>query len=195
MTISPFFRNLRSAYRSELDDLTHDSDGRDVLRQRLAAKRKEIDFLVQMIELSPEMVAVVFHQGLRFKEPAVMEHLLGHEADEFPEWGSLSGGIELAPWAHPLAQTILKAPAGEWFMTVAAGLHYMAGRPEAALAGQGERGGDSDDDDGGDDENHDDPDDQDDYDDHESDEVRGSARDREEAGASWLEGQGFDRKD
>ena len=189
MNISPFFLNLRTAYRAEIDDLTFDSDGRDVLRQRLAAKRKEIGFLVQMMELSPEMVAVIFHQGLRFTEPAVMEHLLSHEADEFPEWASLSGSIELTPWAHELAQIILKAPSGEWFLTVAAGLHYMAGKPDTAFAGQGgddARDEDSDDGDTGG---------QDDFNDHESDEVRGDARDREEAGASWLEDQGFDRKD
>ncbi|WP_029525700.1 hypothetical protein [Polaromonas glacialis] len=191
MNISPFFRNLRSAYRAEMDDLTFDSEGRDVLRQRLAEKRREIGFLLQMMELSPEMVAVVFHQGLRFTEPAVMDHLLSHESDEFPEWASLSGGIELTPWAHELAQIILKAPGGEWFLTVAAGLHYMAGKPDAALAGQGDdaRYEDSDNND------NDDTDVQDDFNDHESDEVRGDARDREEAGASWLEGQGFDRKD
>ena len=191
MNISPFFRNLRSAYRAEMDDLTFDSEGRDVLRQRLAEKRREIGFLLQMMELSPEMVAVVFHQGLRFTEPAVMDHLLSHESDEFPEWASLSGGIELTPWAHELAQTILKAPGGEWFLTVAAGLHYMAGKPDEALAGQGDDARDEDSDDG-DDDGSDGPDD---FNDHESDEVRGDARDREEAGASWLEGQGFDRKD
>nr|WP_196869779.1 hypothetical protein [Polaromonas sp. CG_9.11] len=190
MTISPFFRNLRSAYRAEMDDLTFDSDGRDVLRQRLAEKRKEIGFLVQMMELSPEMVAVVFHQGLRFTEPAVMEHLLSHEADEFPEWASVCGGIELTPWARDLSQIILQAPAGEWFMTLAAGLHYLADKSDAAFAGQG--GDDCDEDSDGDDG---DTDEQDDFNDHESDEVRGDARDREEAGASWLEGQGFERKD
>jgi hypothetical protein len=57
MRISPFFLALRSAYQSELDDLTFDSEGRNVLRQRLAQRRKEIGFLRQMIELSPEMVA------------------------------------------------------------------------------------------------------------------------------------------
>jgi hypothetical protein len=189
MSISPFFLNLRSAYQSEIEDLTFDSDGRDVLRQRLAAKRREIGFLVQMMELSPEMVAVIFHQGFVFRRPAVMDHLLSHEADEFPAWSEVSDGIELAPWAQDLAQTVLKAPAGEWFLTLAAGLHYMAGKPDAAFAGQS--GGDHDEDSDGDD----DIDDQDDFNDHESDEVRGDARDREEAGASWLEGQGFERKD
>ena len=191
MNISPFFRNLRSAYRAEMDDLTFDSDGRDVLRQRLAEKRKEIGFLVQMMELSPEMVAVIFHQGLRFTEPALMEHLLSHEADELPEWASVSGGIELTPWAHELAQIILQAPRGEWFMAVAAGLHYLADKPDTAFAGQGS-GMDEEEDEDREDR---DADGQDDFNDHESDEVRGDARDREEAGASWLEGQGFDRKD
>ena len=193
MTISPFFRNLRTAYRAEMDDLTFDSDGRDVLRQRLGEKRKEIGFLVQMMELSPEMVAVIFHQGLGFTEPAVMEHLLSHEADELPEWASVCAGIELTPWARDLSQIILKAPAGEWFLTVAAGLQYMADKPDnsdKAFAGQ-----DRDEDDDDDTDQDDDSDGIDDFNDHESDEVRGDARDRKEAGASWLEGQGFDHKD
>lgn len=192
MTISPFFRNLRTAYRAEMDDLTFDSEGHDVLRQRLAEKRKEIGFLVQMMELSPEMVAVIFHQGLRFSEPAVMEHLLSHEADELPEWASVCAGVELTPWARELSEIILKAPAGEWFLTVAAGLHYMADKPDAAFAGQD---GDQDSEEDDDVDQDDDSDGVDDFNDHESDEVRGDARDRKEAGASWLEGQGFDHKD
>lgn len=195
MSISPFFLNLRSAYRSEIDDLTFDSDGRDVLRQRLAAKRKEISFLVQMMELSPEMVAVIFHQGFVFRQPAVMEHLLSHEADEFPAWSEVSDGVELAPWAQELAQTVLKAPAGEWFLTLAAGLHYMAGKPDAAFAGQGRDDARDDDSDGSDGGDEDHTEDHDDFNDHESDEVRGDARDRKEAGADWMVGQGFDRKD
>ena len=191
MTISPFFRNLRTAYRAEMDDLTFDSEGHDVLRQRLAEKRKEIGFLVQMMELSPEMVAVIFHQGLRFTEPAVMEHLLSHEADELPEWASVCAGVELTPWARDLSQIILKAPAGEWFLTVAAGLHYMADKPDAAFAGHD---GDQDADEDDDSDQDDDSDGVDDFNDHESDEVRGDARDRKEAGASWLEDQGFDHK-
>ena len=194
MTISPFFRNLRTAYRAEMDDLTFDSDGRDVLRQRLGEKRQEIGFLVQMMELSPEMVAVIFHQGLRFTEPAVMEHLLSHEADELPEWASVCAGVDLTPWARELSEIILKAPAGEWFLTVAAGLQYMADKPDnsdKAFAGQD---GDQDSEDHDDSDQDDDSDGVDDFNDHESDEVRGDARDRKEAGASWLEGQGFDHK-
>lgn len=192
MTISPFFRNLRTAYRAEMDDLTFDSEGHDVLRQRLAEKRKELGFLVQMMELSPEMVAVIFHQGLRFTEPAVMDHLLSNEADELPEWASVCAGVELTPWARELSEIILKAPAGEWFLTVAAGLHYMADKPDAAFAGHD---GDQDVDEDDDSDQDDDSDGVDDFNDHESDEVRGDARDRKEAGASWLEGQGFDHKD
>ena len=184
MNISPFFLNLRSAYRAEMDDLTFDSDGRDVLRQRLAEKRQEISFLVQMMELSPEMVAVIFHQGFVFRQPAVMDHLLSHEADEFPAWSEVSVGIELTPWARNLAQTILQAPGGEWFLTVAAGLHYMAGKPDAAPAVHGN-----------DEDNDEDGDDQDEFDVDEDGEEPGDARAHKEAGADWLVAQGFDRKD
>ena len=169
MRISPFFINLHSAYQAEMDDLTFDSDGRDVLRQRLADKRQQIGFLVQMIELSPEMVAVIFHQGFAF--------------------GSLSASIEMAPWTRELVRVILQSPKGEWFLTLAAGLHYLAAKPVAALAGQGI---DADQDQDNQDSDSDGPDD---FNDHESDEVRGDARDHDEAGASWLERQGFDRKD
>ena len=193
MNISPFFRNLRSAYQSEMDDLTFDSDGRDVLRQRLADKRKQIGFLVQMMELSPEMVAVVFHQGFAFREPALMEHLLSHEADEFPEWSSLSGGIDLAPWTRELVQVILQSPQGEWFLTLAAGLQYMAGKPDGAFGAQGASDASQDEDEDGESEDTDDY--QDEFNTHEQDELRGDARTRAEAGAEWLSGQGFDRKD
>ena len=191
MSISPFFQNLRSAYQSEIDDLTFDSDGVDVLHQRLAEKRGEINFLVQMMELSPEMVAVIFHQGFNFKRPTVMDHLLGHEAEEFPQWSSVSDGIELAPWAHELAQVVLRAPGGEWFMTVAAGLHYMAGKVEAAQVMP--RGDDEFDDDRADED-----DDEDEFDiaeDGDEFDQPGTARARKEAGADWLVAQGFDRKD
>ena len=73
MNISPFFHQLRSAYQAEIDDLTFDSEGQDVLRQRLTERRKEVGFLLQMMELSPEMVAVIFHQGFQFKQPAVID--------------------------------------------------------------------------------------------------------------------------
>jgi hypothetical protein len=189
MTISPFFLDLRSAYQSEIDDLRFDTEGRDVLQQRLAGKRQELGFLLQMMELSPEMVAVVFHQGFAFKLPAVMDHLLGHEADEFPQWSSVAEGIELTPWARDLASVVLQAPGGEWFLTVAAGLEYMAGRPVAAHA----QHSDGRDDDGEDDEDED-----------EGGDARqqtlgsdddGDERASHEAGADWLVEQGFDRKD
>ena len=187
MSISPFFHTLGSAYQAEMDDLTFDSEGKDVLRQRLAEKRKELTFLIQMIELSPEMVAVVFHQGFQFKLPSVMEHLVSHESDELPEWDSLADVIALRPWAQELAKDILKEPMGEWFMTVAAGLEYLYGKPGKPLAAAR----DEDDRDSDEDQDDDQRGDEDDGDeDEESD-----ARRREEAGADWMEEQGFDRKD
>lgn len=177
MSTSNFFTDLRSAYEAELDDLSQDSEGKDVLKKRLADKRGEIDFLVKMMELSPEMVAVVFHQAFTFKLPAVMDDLLSFEADELPGWTGLSNDIQIAPWAQALADKVLSEPGGEWFLTVAATLEYMAGKP-VANAGQ--------------------TDDEEDDDDEELDgdaEERADAKARKEAAEDWMVGQGFDRKE
>ena len=184
MRISPFFLGLRSAYQAELDDLTFDSEGRDVLRQRLSERRQELNFLLQMIELSPEMVAVIFHQGFHFKLPAVMDHLLTHEADEFPDWDSLAHALHLPPWAQDLTQVVRKEPMGEWFLTVAAGLEYMHSKPSPAPVAQSA--------------DHDEEGAEDEGDDSLSEfdaEEENDARAREEAGADWMVEQGFDRKD
>lgn len=183
MNISPFFLDLRSAYQSELEDLTFDSEGRDVLRQRLADKRREIGFLVQMMELSPEMVAVVFHKAFKFTAPAVMDDLLGHEADELPEWSSVADVVQLAPWARDLADVFLQEPRGDWFLTLAAGLEYMAGKPVAAGASRDE---DDEDEDG---------DDADEFDVDDNGEEQGDGQARKEAADDWMVEQGFDRKD
>jgi hypothetical protein len=194
MSISPYFLDLRSAYQSEMDDLRFDSEGQDVLHQRLAGKRQEMAFLVQMMDTSPEMVAVVFHQGFDFTQKAVMDHLLthdSHDADGFPAWSSLGDGLTLAPWAQDLAHIVLQAPGGDKFLTLTAGLEYMAGLPVAASIVSAEEGDDEEDEDR--DENGDNPlvifegdDDR---------EQTGDARARHEAGSEWLVQQGFDAKD
>lgn len=192
MSTSSFFYNLRASYQSELDDLRTDSEGHDVLRKRLAEKRRELGFLVQMMELSPEMVAVVLHQAFRFTRPAVMDHVVAQDADELPEWDSIKDSIELAPWAGAIVQTILEEPMGEWFMTIAAALEYLHHKPlTAAERAQVE----DDDEDGREDrdevrnERHDDNHTED------HDEEESGARAREEAGNDWLAEQGFDRRD
>ena len=177
MNISPFFTDLRTAYLAELDDLTTDSEGKDVLKRRLADKRREIDFLVKMMELSPEMVAVIFHQAFVFSTPAVMEDLLGFEVDELPDWSGLAADIQIAPWAQALADQVLSEPGGEWFLVVAAGLEFMAGKPVPHTAQA--------DDDASDDEEEFDGD----------AEERADAKARKEAADDWMVAQGFDRKD
>ena len=208
MSISPFFHELRSAYQAEINDLTFDSEGKDVLRQRLTERRKELGFLLQMMELSPEMVAVIFHQGFEFKKPAVMDHLLTQESDELPEWQTLADAVVMPTWAKDLTQVVLKQPMGDWFMSVAAGLEYMYhtadGRP--AYQDDDEReDGDSDDERQGDRDDARHNSDGNAGDDDRPDPVGGSdgpdaddaraAREREAAGADWMAEQGFDRKE
>ncbi len=192
MHISTFFLDLRSAYQAELDDLTSDSEGKDVLRKRLAEKRKELGFLLQMMEISPEMVAVVLHQAFRFSSPAAMDHLLAQDADDLPAWDSISEGIEIAVWGRDMVKTILEQPMGPWFMTIASALEYMHHKPLTAQERAQLAGADADDEEDVDEvraERHDDNH----TEDHEEDEA--DARAREDAGNDWMVEQGFDRKE
>ena len=197
MKISPYFHDLRSAYQAELDDLLPDSEGKDVLRKRLAEKRNEIAFLVQMMELAPEMVAVVFHHGFRFTKPAALERVLGLSVDELPDWQVIAPAVALEPWAQGLAQTVLREPQGARFLTVAAGLEYMqlharmAAHAASALHADGAHGTDGAAD-GEDALEHDD-----DFDALSADDAADphNSRTRDEASSNWLADVGFDRKD
>jgi hypothetical protein len=194
MSMSSFFRALRASYQAEIDDLTFDSEGRDVLRQRLAEKRNQIIFLKQMMEINPEMVAVAFHGGFHFELPAAMDHLLTLESDEFPDWESLADAVQLTPWARDLEAIILQEPKGNWFMTAAAALEYLYQRPPTHHhegAHSAEHGADEHDQGRTNHRNHDHGHDFD-ADDHHH---HGADHDHDEASADWLEGQGFDRKE
>ena len=193
MNLSPAFHDLRAAYQSEMDDLTSDTEGRDVLRQRLDDKRKSLDFLLQMTEAAPEMVAVVFHQGFRFKEPAVMEQVVSLEIDDVPDWDELSRAVQLTPWAQSLAEIFLQQADGQRFMTIAAALAYMYDKPDARQQAASHDDDENDDDDKNEDNKDSDHDDESrEYVERDDDE---DARARDEAGAEWLANQGFDRKD
>jgi hypothetical protein len=191
MSISPFFQQLRSAYQAEINDMAFDSEGQDVLLRRLKERRKELGFLLQMMQLSPEMVAIVFHQGFEFKQPTVLDGLLTLESDQLPTWSSLKDAVHLPKWSQELSRTVLKEPAGDWFLTVAAALEYMYSKPDGRVQTTD------------DDQNDQDQEDADDSMREPEDGVTGSldsddaqdAKVREEAGADWLAEQGFDRKD
>ena len=188
MHVSPFFHNLRSAYVAELEDMSHDSDGAFVLQQRLAQRRGELEFLIHMLELSPEMVAVVFHKAFDFGAPPAMQQMLGCEPEDLPEWDSLADTITVAPWAHAMVRTVRAQPAGDWFMTVAAASEYMLG-----LSGLSTANGSEDEDQ--DKDNSTDHGDDLDYLSADDDSTGADAQSREEAGADWMAEQGFDRKD
>jgi hypothetical protein len=183
MSLSPFFHHLRSAYQAELDDLTSDTEGSNILAKKLTERRKELGFLLNMMEISPEMVAVVFHQAFRFKRSAVMEDLIRQESEDLPEWDSVRDAVDLMHWAQPLSEEVLAQANGPWFMTVAACLEYLLHKPDA-------RSGDHEDSHSEDDE-HDNPS----SDAEGLDEDERQSRVSEQEGAAWLIEQGFDAKD
>ncbi len=194
MNLSSYFRDLRSAYQAELDDLLSDSEGRDVLRRRLDEKRREIGFLVQMIDISPEMVAVVFHRAFRFRgAAAVLEPVLCLQgAGALPDWHSLASAVALEPWAEPLAQAVLSQPGGAQFLTLAAALEYLQQHGQGASQSASEAGdAQADDNDNSGEDTHDDE-----HDELSADDARDpqTAQSREEAGDGWLSDVGFERK-
>ena len=189
MKLSRYFRAHSESYQAEIDDLTSDSEGHNVLHKRLEEKRRQIDFLVMMMDESPEMLASAFHRGFSFSHTATMVKLIGMEPEAFPAWSTLGGAIQLAPWAKKLSERVLGEPTGARFLTVTACLEFLYAHGDGTAPAPAESSGDDDQrengengrDDGGEDE------------DGNRDET-GDDRDLDEAGGDWMEQQGFDRK-
>lgn len=176
MKLSPFFSDLSSSYGYEIEDLTYDSAGGDVLASRLKVKRDRFADLMPMCEFDPVMVASAFRGAFRFGGKGVFEQLVATHPDDFPAWEAVAHAVDLEPWADTLAQHALASPGGERFMLIAAGLEYissghgavtaMQAEPEAETEEDREAGdGDSDD-----------------------------SSDLAEAGEDYLSDQGFDRR-
>ena len=186
MKLSRYFADLGPAYDAELNDLLSDSEGKNVLEKRLREKRSQIDFLVMMMEDSPEMLAVAFHQGFRFTSPRTLDELAALQPERFPSWAKLGAAVSLVPWAQALAERVLQEEGGERFMAVAAVLEYLHTRVDADAAAEAEE-----------DENRDEDGERNDRNsDHEDgDEGENLPGNLEEAGADWLAEQGFERKE
>ena len=172
--MSPYFSELSSSYAYEIEDLTWDSGGDNVLATRLKAKRSQFADLLPMCAFDPVMVAPAFRGAFRFDEREVFDRLVSSAPGAFPTWEELAAAMELEPWAAKLARSALAIDGGEEFMQVAAGLEYVmsghalptaAAEPEAsAEEGEGDAGdGDED-------------------------------ADLAEAGEDYLSEQGFDRR-
>jgi hypothetical protein len=176
MKLSRYFADHARRYDAEMDDLVSDSEGKNVLDKRLKEKRSQIDWLVVMMDDSPEMLAVAFHQGFRFASTKAMDQLVTLEPEAFPDWDTLAQTVQLAPWAVPLAARVLREPTGEIFLVAAACLEYLYTRAD-------DRGTPVDESQDGED-----------GDEEDLDPEEREARDREDAGNAWMEDQGFDAK-
>ncbi|HMV07028.1 MAG TPA: hypothetical protein PKA30_15965 [Accumulibacter sp.] len=172
MKLSPFFAEMKSAYEAELEDLSTDSAGKDVLDERLRTKRGQLAQLLPMLEVSPEMVAAAFHGGVFFTQPQVISELVGREPHTLPSWTAIGDAVRLTPWAEKLAEIVLGDAAGDRFLVIAACLEYLHGRPDSSSQALTEESADDAD---GDD--------------------AGEDGDLADDGADWLAEQGFERRD
>ena len=171
MKLSSYFSELSSAYAYEIEDLTYDSGGEDVLKSRLKVKRNQFADLLMMISTDPVMVAPAFHRAFQFESTELLDQLVAAKPDDFPKWAELAESLKMEPWAKTLTEQALKDPAGEEFLLVTVGLEYIYDKLGAtAAAGQA-----------GEDTGSDAEDDEDDV-------------DLGEAGEDFLGEQGFDRR-
>ena len=197
MKTSRYFANLTSSYRAELDDLRTDSEGKDILRQRLATKRKQIQQLLPMIKFAPEMVAVAFHDGFAYKNRKVLEALVAKEGGRLTDWAVLSNALTIEPWAQNLVDVVLTDPEGPHFLATTVGLEYLHkhGQDRSPVADEAT---DPNEEELEHDQAVQDHDHNEDYlssDDVISNEGETNEFDLDKAGADFLAEQGFDRKE
>lgn len=172
--LSIFFEENQTAYLAELEDLQCDSEGNDTLSYRLNLKRKEIKSLLPMLEMAPEMVAVVFYEAFKFDKINAVQELVTLEPEEFPTWEGFAKNMTIAPWAQSLLDAVLTQEGGERFLLTTCGLEYL--RTCVIVASEAKSGKSN--------SRYDDEDEE-----NEEDEL-----DLEERGNAWLTEQGFDSK-
>ena len=178
MKKSRYFSDLIKSYLAEIDDLVTDSEGKSVLQKRLNEKRREIDAILPMIELSPEMVAVMFYGAFGFKSPEIMQQIVLSDPDQpdFLSWTELKSALTVSDWASPLIDASLKVQGGDAFLVSTAALEFLRNKePFSAPPPEPETDEENDDE-------------------NESDDDEGMD-DLNEAGADWLTEQGFDPLD
>jgi len=190
MRISHYFEDLNSAYSAELEDLQTDSEGKNVLPARLKEKRSQFAALMSMIAFAPEMVAPAFHGGIKFVNPHALTLLSSNEPDEFPAWDRLEDAVQFEPWAAELAGIALSEAGGEQFMATVICLEFLHGRDSAKSAARSANTAQAEAEEG-DEEKHE----RDEGRDSDSDLDDDDERDLDEAGAGWMEQQGFDRRE
>lgn len=178
MMLSSYFEDLTKAYQAELEDLRSDSEGNDILKSRLKAKRAQFALMMPMIDTAPEMVSVAFHGGVSFPNPHAMVLLSTNELEEFPSWDDIAATVEFSPWAEELVAIALKESGGESFLITTVCLEYLYEKSNGNYHGDyaNQSGIDESDDS---------------VDEVERDEDRD--QDLETEGADWLAEQGFDR--
>lgn len=186
MYVSSFFRDLLSSYQAEIDDLSFDSEGKNVFAKHRKERAKELGFLLQLIDTNPEMLSALFHSSFQFKQPGVMAQLVGRDPEELPEWDELQNAVSLSADAQGIAKQVLAADKGAWLLSVAAGLEF--------LHAKGIRGAAQDDSEEEDEDGAPQSEAEEDHAEHLSSDDEGTGR-SDEAGAEWLEGQGFEHKD
>jgi hypothetical protein len=104
MNLSPYFHDQLDSYQAEIDDLTSDSEGKDVLQRRLTDKRSGFAAIVGLLDTDPLLLAPAFHGAFSFPEnrAEAIEDLLTRVPGDFRPWAEIAGQVRIASWAKPM---------------------------------------------------------------------------------------------
>lgn len=186
MNLSPYFHDLHDSYQAEIDDLTTDSAGDDVLQRRLKDKRSEFAAIVGHLDTDPLLLAPAFHGAFSFPEHLVepIEDLLTRVPGDFRPWAEIAGQVHVERWARSMVALVLEQEGGDDFLSMVVGLEYAFTRHRSGGGAAGFDARESDEDS-----------------DEDAGEGWGADRDEdndagqaEAEGEDFLEQQGFDRR-
>jgi hypothetical protein len=125
MRISRYFTDLMATYVADINDFKTDSDGMDVLAERLIEKRSQIQDLMPMMKSNPEMMAIIFHKSVAIKKTAAIMSYLDKEPAMFPAWDEISPSVQFQPWATSIIDKLKSEAGGENFLLTTVMLEHL----------------------------------------------------------------------
>ena len=139
MITSPYFADLYASYRNEIADNMTDSEGRNVMQERLASLRHEFLAYVQMMEIDPLIVAVLFYKAFEFHNNDALIAALRLDPGKVQlSWAKLEKSVGVAPWATEMVRMALADPYGSTFLVIAACLEYLRANDVGDVLPRGE---------------------------------------------------------
>lgn len=131
MDTSDYFESIAEEYYNDIESLAADSQGANVLKKRLAEVRAALPGMVGWIndQFGIPVAAQAFHGAFRFRDPAEGRRLLRLEPGDLPGWEGAVTLLVVEKWAEPMIELVKRNRNWQQFLVIAACLdHYYWGK-------------------------------------------------------------------